>query len=134
MGNAPAQGGKGDQGVAYYRKALQADPNLSEAHLNLGHALSEEGRKEEAAKHMQQALLLKPDSPNARRRSDAVLFKLLKSFSNAKAVYCRNLWAKWAIGTGPPAVTQGREFWSMATMHPATHKRRVVSHESRTAG
>ena len=52
---------------AQYRQALALDPNLVEAHNNLGSLLARQGRLQEATGHFEAALRLDPDDPNARQ-------------------------------------------------------------------
>ena len=52
--------------VASFQQALELQPDLADVQLNLGHALREQGRLDEAATSYQQALRLKPDDPEVR--------------------------------------------------------------------
>ncbi|HLX06747.1 MAG TPA: tetratricopeptide repeat protein [Thermoanaerobaculia bacterium] len=51
--------------VKAYRRALALDPDLADAHLNLGRLLHEAGDLEGAEMHYRQALALDPDDPLA---------------------------------------------------------------------
>ncbi|MGA1994917.1 MAG: tetratricopeptide repeat protein, partial [Bryobacteraceae bacterium] len=53
--------GQIEQSVAYYQKALAEDPQFAEALLNLGHALMELGKEEEARSHWRKAIREKPE-------------------------------------------------------------------------
>src|SRR5690348_14518573 len=44
----------------HWRRAIALHPNFAQAHMNLGNALREEGRIEEALPHLRQALYLQP--------------------------------------------------------------------------
>lgn len=57
---------KTDEGVAFLKEAIQTDPRLVGARLNLGEAYSRSGKTTEAREAYQQALRLKPDSTVAR--------------------------------------------------------------------
>jgi tetratricopeptide (TPR) repeat protein len=57
---------KTDEGVAFLKEAIQTDPRLVGARLNLGDAYSRAGKTTEAREAYQQALRLKPDSTVAR--------------------------------------------------------------------
>jgi tetratricopeptide (TPR) repeat protein len=54
------------QAEQLYLAVLQSDPNSSDAHLNLGAALVQLNRLEEAVGHFEKAVVLKPDSWMAR--------------------------------------------------------------------
>jgi tetratricopeptide (TPR) repeat protein len=58
--------GKVREAIAHYEEALRIDPDLVEAHYNLGVALEKAGRVPEAMQHYQQALKLRPDITAAR--------------------------------------------------------------------
>ena len=51
-----------DEAVRHYRRALQIDPDHTEAHGNLGNALAEQGRLDEAIGHYRQALRTEPNN------------------------------------------------------------------------
>ncbi|MDA0991129.1 MAG: tetratricopeptide repeat protein, partial [Verrucomicrobia bacterium] len=53
--------GQREQAVECYAKALQIDPDFTEAQYNLGTALNDMGRYEEAVAHLTRAVELKPD-------------------------------------------------------------------------
>ena len=46
-----------------FRRALSLRPDYAEAHYNLGNALLDLGRTDEAIRHFQEAVAFKPDSP-----------------------------------------------------------------------
>ncbi len=54
-----------DDAVAAYRRALELDPGHSDAHLNLGRLLHEEGRLDEAETHYRRAANADPRSARA---------------------------------------------------------------------
>jgi tetratricopeptide (TPR) repeat protein len=54
-----------EQALSAYRHALEMDPNLADAHVNLGRLLHELGRTVEAERHYRAALALRPDDPIA---------------------------------------------------------------------
>ena len=49
--------------MAQYQRALALKPDFAEAHNNLGNALQEQGKADEAVAHYRRALALKPASP-----------------------------------------------------------------------
>ena len=51
-----------DDAPAAYRRALELDPNHSDAHVNLGRLLQESGDYAAAESHYQQALVAEPDN------------------------------------------------------------------------
>ena len=51
-----------------YREALRLNADNPEAQFNLGLALLHEGKREDAAAHLAEALRLKPDYAEARRQ------------------------------------------------------------------
>jgi tetratricopeptide (TPR) repeat protein len=53
------------EALAAYRRALELDPNLGDAHLNLGHLLHERGDLAAAELHYRRALELLPEDPTA---------------------------------------------------------------------
>ncbi len=54
------------------RRAVEADPGSLNAQYNLGRALAMSGRLDEAAAHLEQALRIQADDPDARRELAAV--------------------------------------------------------------
>jgi len=64
------------EAISEYQAALRSDPNLAEAHYNLGLALAKmPGRSAEAIAHLEAALRLRPDLQYARE----VLARLKRS-------------------------------------------------------
>jgi tetratricopeptide (TPR) repeat protein len=59
-----------DDAVAQYRKAVELNPNLFEAHNNLGVALGQKGQLDEAITQFQEVLRLKPDYSPAKDNLD----------------------------------------------------------------
>ena len=57
----PAFGGGADKAIEDFRKALQLDPRLAEAHLWLGVALRKANRNAEARQALEKALALNPN-------------------------------------------------------------------------
>ena len=57
--------GKVDQAIAVYREAIQINPDLAEAHFNLGNILFAQGDNEEAIAEYRQAIRAKPDLAGA---------------------------------------------------------------------
>ena len=58
------------------RRALALKPNYPEAHSNLGGALADQGRLDEAAAHFRRAVALRPDYPEAHSNLGMVLLAL----------------------------------------------------------
>lgn len=71
-----------DVALAAYRRALQLDPKMLTAWINLTSALTMTGQAEEAVASAQKAVELAPDSPMARNNL-AVAFYFLGSFVEA---------------------------------------------------
>jgi pentatricopeptide repeat protein len=68
VANALARAGDFDGAVAYYRRALDVDPDFALAHTNLGVILMHQGRHDEAATHWERALAIEPENPDAREQ------------------------------------------------------------------
>lgn len=62
---AVLEGSEPDEAIAVYQQALALDPELAEAHLNLGRLLHERGDFPAAERHYVQALSARPDDPLA---------------------------------------------------------------------
>ncbi len=71
-------------------QALQLDPNLAEAHSNLGQLLLEHYRRPEALVHCREAVRLRPNFPEARNNLGNVLRELGR-LDEAKACYAEAL-------------------------------------------
>jgi len=54
-----------EEAMAAYRRALELDASLPDAHLNLGRLLHERGETAEAESHYRQALAVRPDDATA---------------------------------------------------------------------
>ncbi len=54
-----------EEAMAAYRQALETDPGLADAHVNLGRLLHERGEAEEAARHYRLALAARPEDATA---------------------------------------------------------------------
>src|SRR4051794_31864838 len=54
-----------EEAMAAYRRALEIDPGLADAHVNLGRLLHESGRAAEAERHYRLALTARPEDPTA---------------------------------------------------------------------
>jgi tetratricopeptide (TPR) repeat protein len=61
-----------DEAIALYREGLAICPEDDVAHYELGRALADAGRTEEAARSFQAALKINPAFADARRRLDAL--------------------------------------------------------------
>ena len=59
------RGGRLEQAVTCYRRALDVEPELAQVHLNLGAALKALGRYEDAEAHCARAVELRPDYAEA---------------------------------------------------------------------
>ena len=57
--------GKVDEAIPHFQKALQINPDDTEAHNGLGSALFQKGKVDEAIPHFQKALQIKPDNAEA---------------------------------------------------------------------
>ena len=62
--------------LASYNKALELDPNLVEAHSNMGHTLNILGRREEALASLVKAIKIKPSSSGSYNNLGDVLYNL----------------------------------------------------------
>ena len=51
LGTTLAAGGRIDEAIEHYRKALEIKPGYAEAHVNLGNAMAARGRMDEAIEH-----------------------------------------------------------------------------------
>jgi tetratricopeptide (TPR) repeat protein len=67
------QAGRCELAIDCLRTALRLNPNIPEAHNNLGTALAQAGRLEEAASSFQEAVRLKPDYADAHNNLANVL-------------------------------------------------------------
>ncbi len=65
LGLALAGGGRIDEAIAHFQKALEIEPDDAETHNNLGVILARRGRIDEAIAHCQKALEIKPDNADA---------------------------------------------------------------------
>ncbi|MDJ0819391.1 MAG: tetratricopeptide repeat protein, partial [Desulfobacterales bacterium] len=75
-GNIQHANGRMTQAIAYYRQAIQLDPNLVEAHANLAAALNQTGEPDQAIGHCQKALTHSPHSVEAFVNLGAALVQL----------------------------------------------------------
>ena len=55
-----------DRAIQYFRQAAQIQPDDAEVQEGLGRALLEQGKREEAAKHLQEAVRILKSSPVSR--------------------------------------------------------------------
>lgn len=62
--------GKVTEARAQFQRAIQLDPNMAEAHFQLGMTYINEGNVGEAIKSLEQYLSLAPDGPNAQMAKD----------------------------------------------------------------
>ncbi len=65
LGTVLAVGGRLDEAMSHYRKALEIWPDYAEAHYNFGNALATGGRLDEAMAHFRKALQIRPDFTEA---------------------------------------------------------------------
>jgi tetratricopeptide (TPR) repeat protein len=61
LGKSLLDEGKADEAIAAFNKALEADPNLAAAHYYIAVAYEKKDQNEEAQKHLEEAIRLKPD-------------------------------------------------------------------------
>jgi len=59
--------------IVHYTQAIRLRPDYAEAHNNLGVALAQQGKREQAVVHFSQALRLKPDDEAVRNNLQATL-------------------------------------------------------------
>ncbi|MGB9093073.1 MAG: tetratricopeptide repeat protein, partial [Gallionella sp.] len=85
--------GKPEDAATYFRNALAIEPNLAEAHFNLGNALKGLGQNEDAAASYRRAIEIRPDYADANCNLGVALQKLGK-FRDAAAHYRRAIEAK----------------------------------------
>ena len=69
-----------ESALRYFEKALEIDPNLAEAHYNLGITLKELGRLDDAEASFTQAIAMKPNYAEAQHS----LVELLTSYNPEK--------------------------------------------------
>jgi tetratricopeptide (TPR) repeat protein len=103
--------GQVDEAIVHYRSALEIQPDLAEAHNNLGTALARKGSQHEAIAQYEAALSLRPDSPEPHNGLGGVLFSQRKikeaiwHFGRALEIRpnfahaCDSL--AWALATAP---------------------------------
>ena len=72
-----------------YQKAIRLNPHLAEAYNNLGLALQDQGKVEEAEKYYRHGLRLKPDFPLC--HSNLLLLMNYNSRHNAQSVFSEHL-------------------------------------------
>jgi Tfp pilus assembly protein PilF len=68
----------------HFRTALKIDPHFAPAHNNLGMALADQGRWDEAIAHFSEALRIDPGYENARKNLEDSLAKKNQSDSQSK--------------------------------------------------
>jgi tetratricopeptide (TPR) repeat protein len=61
MGWVFKESGKLDEAVKYFEIALEKEPNLAEAHVNLGQIEDSSGKLAQAVAHYEQAVKFKPN-------------------------------------------------------------------------
>jgi len=88
LGNAVRDQGRVDEALQFYRRAIETDANLLDAHNNLGNALRSLGRFEDAEQAYRRALALQPDYELGLSNLANVLIDRAR-FTEAEAV-CRN--------------------------------------------
>jgi tetratricopeptide (TPR) repeat protein len=79
-----------EEAVAAFQSAIEIDQNFAEAHNNLGNALRELGRLDEAETHLRRALALKSDYAEAHNNLGVALVKK-RRIPEAMACYDRAL-------------------------------------------
>ena len=78
MGKAYALKGEIDKAVAQFTKALQLEPSNYNARINLGTALMQQNRVQEAAAEFQYILKMRPNDPIALDRLSRISQKSLR--------------------------------------------------------
>jgi tetratricopeptide (TPR) repeat protein len=73
LGIALFAGGKDEEAISHYMKAIKLKPNHTLAHYNLGIALFADGKNEKAISHYNMAIKLNPDFTNAHYNLGIVL-------------------------------------------------------------
>ncbi len=69
------QTGRVDEAITQLKKALEHQPNYSEAHINLGTVLIQKGQVDEGIAHLQKALEIRPDDTLARHNLGLALLQ-----------------------------------------------------------
>ena len=73
LGVALRKGGRIDEAMWHYRRALDIDPDDPDAHDNLGNAMASRGHRAEAIRHYQAALDVKPNDARVHYNLGTVL-------------------------------------------------------------
>jgi tetratricopeptide (TPR) repeat protein len=90
LGNLAMKRGAIEDGLANYRRAIQANPRYLLAYFHLGEALHQAGRHAEAYRAYESALAIEPRTPQELEASDNALFKLA-SLDLANGAHARAL-------------------------------------------
>jgi superkiller protein 3 len=80
--------GRLEEALALHQKALEADPHMEQAHVNLISLYGRLGKPAEAEKHYHEAVKLKPNLADAHYNYGVLLFGQ-KKFREAKAAFTR---------------------------------------------
>ena len=85
MGVALKSQGNADKAIDSYKKAIEINPNNSEAYCNMGNALQDQGKSEKAVEAYQKALSIEPNSTDAYNNLGNVFQKQDKLEASIKA-------------------------------------------------
>jgi tetratricopeptide (TPR) repeat protein len=80
-----------DEAIACFRKAIQVDPKLADAHTNLGVALADKGQVDEAIDCYNKALAINPKNAGVHSNLGAVLCDDKRDYDGAIACFQKAL-------------------------------------------
>jgi Flp pilus assembly protein TadD len=105
FGQSAEQKGKAEEAITHYREALRLDPDIVEAHNNLGNLLDAVGKPEEALIEYQAAVRLRPETPLVHENLGSQLMELGR-FDEAMREYQEA--ARLAPGDSQPVYLMGK--------------------------
>jgi protein O-mannosyl-transferase len=65
LGNALLEGGRAEEAIVHFRRALEIKPDYADAHINLGNAFLKKGQADQALARFRAALTIQPASAEA---------------------------------------------------------------------